>query len=381
MLMNNQSALMKVYYDAGLKALAKAAGCPLAAIQNSSQFKRSHNFILEAWEATYKVMLKCYMEARDTEISTSHSLLQDIASNLQSLSETDFPCEFKRHLLTLAATTGNHFNNFRSFIQMLARTDDDTWRFWVQFLFQDAMANIGLLLAIRSGDWQLRVASMKLMAALFTAFDHPNYQKLISQHLVDIHAMPASILTMFQQGAFVVSILGRPWHSVAIDEPHEMLINKNCKTSIVRPLPDYINRIAHYILYRSKAVKNLQSQLFPTKTDKYTAVSSPFSAKPNDIKFNENVKTQVEAIEASKLLIITGTNRGLINPFTNKKASAGQHHDLLNFQAIGQQEFVTNLFCNSEKSQCSGTQQKASLTFSERKVTNRELLSWRRTGS
>ena len=86
---------MKAYYDAGLKALAKAAGYPLAAIQSSSQFKRSHNFILEAWEAIYKVMLKRYMETRDTEISTSHSLLQDIASNLQSLSETDFPCEFK----------------------------------------------------------------------------------------------------------------------------------------------------------------------------------------------------------------------------------------------------------------------------------------------
>ena len=104
-------------------------------------------------------MLRCYMKARDTEISTSHSLLQDIASNLQSLSETDFPCEFKRHLLTLAATTGNHFNNFRSFIQMLARTDDDTWRFWVQFLFQDAMAYIGLFLAIGVGigsyEWQV----------------------------------------------------------------------------------------------------------------------------------------------------------------------------------------------------------------------------------
>ena len=374
MLMNYQSALMKAYYDAGLKALAKAAGYPLAAIQSSSQFKRSHNFILEAWEAIYKVMLKCHMEARDTEISTRPSLLEDIASNLQSLSETDVPCEFNKTLLTLAATTGNYFNNFRSFIQMLARTDD-TWRFWTQFVFQDAMAYIGLFLAIRSGDWQLRVASMKSMAAVFTAFDHPNYQKLISQHLVDLHTMPAPILTMFQQGAFVVSILGRPWHSVAIDESHEMLINKDCKTSIVRPLPDYINRIAHYIPYRSKAVKNLQSQLFPTKTDKYTAVSSPFSGKPNDIKYNENVKAQVQALEASKLLIITGTNRGLINPFTNKKASAGQHHDLLNFRAIGQQEFllrISSVILKNPSVQAPNRRRRLQ-TFSERKVTKSRI--------
>ena len=38
MLMNYQSALMKPYYDAGLKALASSAGYPLTAIQNSSQF-------------------------------------------------------------------------------------------------------------------------------------------------------------------------------------------------------------------------------------------------------------------------------------------------------------------------------------------------------
>ena len=49
---------------------------------------------------------------------------------------------------------------------------------------------------------------------------------------------------MFKQGGFVVSIGERPWHSVGIDESHEMLINKDCKTSVVRPLPDYINRIA-----------------------------------------------------------------------------------------------------------------------------------------
>ena len=62
-------------------------------------------------------------------------------------------------------------------------------------------------------------------------------------------------------GFFVVSVLGRPWHSVAIDESHEMLINKDCKTSIVRPLPDFINRIARYIPYRS------HSYFLPRKTN------------------------------------------------------------------------------------------------------------------
>jgi len=38
-LMNFQKALMKPYYDAGLKDLAKAAGYPTASIQTCGQFK------------------------------------------------------------------------------------------------------------------------------------------------------------------------------------------------------------------------------------------------------------------------------------------------------------------------------------------------------
>ena len=60
---------------------------------------------------------------------------------------------------------------FDKFIQLMAQKDD-TWRFWVQFAFQDAMAYVTLFLAIRSGNWKLRVASLQQMAPLFTAFDH-----------------------------------------------------------------------------------------------------------------------------------------------------------------------------------------------------------------
>ena len=130
------------------------------------------------------------------------------------------------------------------------------------------------------------------MAAVFTAFDHNTYQKLISQHIEDIATMPTSIITMFRQGAFVVSISGRPWHSVGIDEAHEMLINKDCKTSIIHPIPDYISRVAQHLPYRSKAIKNLQSELFPA-TQKTNNISAPYSANPNDFKCEQNVSAIV----------------------------------------------------------------------------------------
>ena len=71
------------------------------------------------------------------------------------------------------------------------------------------------------------------MASLFTAFDHQTYQKLISNHIADLLDLPDSIMLMLSQGAFVVNITGREWHSVTIDEAHEMLINKQCKSEAI----------------------------------------------------------------------------------------------------------------------------------------------------
>ena len=135
--------------------------------------------------------------------------------------------------------------DFKQFIETMSNSDH-TWKFWIKFVFQDAMAYIMFFLAMRSGNWQLRMASIKLMVPLFSAFGHNTYQKVIAlpQHLANVLTMPPNILTMFQQGAFVVSIRGREWHSVGLDEAHEMLIHKQCKTTIIKPTPDYINRMA-----------------------------------------------------------------------------------------------------------------------------------------
>ena len=62
MLMNYQHALMKPYFDARLKELAKVAGYPIAAIKSCGQFKRTHHFIMERWEAVYRSILSTYFQ-------------------------------------------------------------------------------------------------------------------------------------------------------------------------------------------------------------------------------------------------------------------------------------------------------------------------------
>lgn len=170
------------------------------------------------------------------------------------------------------------------------------------------------------------------MAPVFTAFDHSTYQKVISQHITDVLVMPQPILTMFQQGAFVVSLSGKEWHSVGIDEAHEMLINRECKSALVKPSPDTINRIANYLPYRSRAIKNIKCQLFPETTENPFKTSTPFSENNLDFKYEQNVRTQTQAILASTLQDKVDSNRGLTNYFTKKYAKEEQAHDLLNFR-------------------------------------------------
>ena len=124
-------------------------------------------------------------------------------------------------------------------------------------MFQDVAAYVCSFFATRNGDWYLRTACIKQMASVFTAFDHAtcSYCKLISRHLADMLTMPQSVLMMFQQGAFVVSITGRTWHSVAIDEAKSNM-------SIVRPSPDHINRIAHQETGWKTFAKHLRSNYF-----------------------------------------------------------------------------------------------------------------------
>lgn len=62
LLKNYQIPLMKLYFNGGLKALAQNCGYPLASIESCGQFKRTHLFILEVWEAMYRGMIKKFLK-------------------------------------------------------------------------------------------------------------------------------------------------------------------------------------------------------------------------------------------------------------------------------------------------------------------------------
>ena len=62
------------------------------------------------------------------------------------------------------------------------------------------------------------------------------------------------------------NIRGTKMHAVALDEAHEMLVNKDIKTSVVRPSREYLNRVMYYYPIRAKCCKQLKEQVSPPST-------------------------------------------------------------------------------------------------------------------
>ena len=81
--------------------------------------------------------------------------------------------------------------------------------------------------------------------------------KILLQHFVEV----LSLLNVISEGGFVCNIRGTKKHVVVIDEVHEMLVNKDIKTNVVRPSKEYLNKIVYYYPVRSNVCKQLKEQL------------------------------------------------------------------------------------------------------------------------
>ena len=138
---------------------------------------------MEVWEALFQVMLNSYLEQANHDPIAERikqQLLDYTADNLEALISTLHMCK------------ASEYKHFQEFVAKKSSTSEN-WKFWGQFVFRDGLAYAGMYLAIRSGNWHLRVACMKVMAPLFCAYDHMTYKCLICSHISDLLTSPAPI--------------------------------------------------------------------------------------------------------------------------------------------------------------------------------------------
>ena len=92
---------------------------------------------------------------------------------------------------------------------------------------------IGYYFAIRSGNWLLRNSCLRALLPLIFAYDHNKYEELCCTALMDALTLPSDLNEKFLSGEWTVSVKGRPYHNLALDEAHESVINLRLKTITV----------------------------------------------------------------------------------------------------------------------------------------------------
>ena len=349
---NYQKVLMKIYWHAGLKNMAEKAGNKtkvLNSLEKCGNFQRTHNFLIQSFHAVLRCQIDAFYESLSADTDKNHlDYLQTLSSKIEKIGEEKSPGEQKSSNEQIAAfieiqefisdsPNGDDLHKkFNSFCDSMGE-QDDTWHFWREFVTKSMLPYLGLYFSMCSEQWDLRLGSLKMMAPIFHAFDSSNYIHIIPNHIAEMLCLPPSLLDHFKNGGFVASIKGNTWSSVALDESHEMCINKDVKAAISKLSDDYISKI-------TKSLKHFRSQL-GVFSGEGNSKSTNFSSK-DDESLEYNVKKLIAAIKEYDLLPPKlSKNRGLVNVFTQTSADLQQNIDMLNFRTTGETEM--NAFIKS----------------------------------
>ena len=174
LLHNFHSVLMKVYYEAGLKDLAKASGFQgetLASLQQCSNFKRVHHFCNRG-----KLYIGiCYKHSslgrtRNTIVTFCLQHMLSYVNVIKHVNRKSHPSH--------CMPTYNKWNlkiqiflQFQDWVKKLAENDPN-WKFWMNFVFRDLFSHVTLFLCIRGGMWKLRLYGVKQPLYLQPLIDH-----------------------------------------------------------------------------------------------------------------------------------------------------------------------------------------------------------------
>lgn len=145
------------------------------------------------------------------------------------------------------------------------------------------------------------------------------------------------MLNALNQGGFSISFRGRYAHNVAIDEAHEMAINKDCKEAITKPSGDYIKCVATFLPVSSKSLKNLDAKFFP-----WSSMSRHRWHTNCDMCYTWCNKTGYKHPSTNKQTCLRKPQfqpSTIIHIFSRKRVSRDVAEDLLTFCSIGQKEF------------------------------------------
>ena len=145
--------LLKVYFEAeaASKYLPKSIGT------NSHELSVGVSIPSEClWVSAYELL---FSEIRGTrKLFDWHDDVSYMMTNSPPSELQDSALRNLKEMLEEITDKAKNMTNFSTFIDTHAK-ENQTLQFWCQFLLQDCLAYIALFLAIRSGNWELRVGA------------------------------------------------------------------------------------------------------------------------------------------------------------------------------------------------------------------------------
>lgn len=129
-------------------------------------------------------------------------------------------------------------------------------------------AYVSLNIAIRTGNWELRMAAVKLFAPLFYAGSQTNYRALVSHHLREVLSWPTDVARDVST-MWVVSVSGDPWTGQAIDEALETGMNRALKRYVKRASGNRVVSLSRVVLERLRHHRAVTSLLAKKSTKRY----------------------------------------------------------------------------------------------------------------
>ena len=136
-LKNYQPVLMKVYYHLGLKELAVSCGfrsSTFKSLESCYNFKRTHCFLLQVWEALYREMLHTYLVNSDP----SH-LVENVKCILATaIEESRSPQQLMLRSEELLQEASS-LTHFKQFVHQMAEKDK-VWSLWADLCLSTATA-------------------------------------------------------------------------------------------------------------------------------------------------------------------------------------------------------------------------------------------------
>ena len=381
-LKNYQEVLMKIFWDAGLKDVAKLKhkSATFQKLSTCSNFKRTHRFLLQVFEALYIYKIKTFLAQRGQSEDGSKfssdailNLVKEVVVKLDGVDDNfldinEFMERQKNFEKTLLPGLISEFEAWSS----LMATRYKTFAFWERFLQHDMFYYIQLFLGIRSRNWNWRMAALKKMAQIFHAFDRYNYARYLPLHLNQVAGLPDYILNHFQMGGFACSIKGNNLSCIAADEAHEMLINKDIKSIIVRNPPKEINMLSCTIEYQAGMLSNYFGHV---ATKKVNLVQRDYS---RSVIRNERNLVMAYSVkwESSHIFEQHENMSYLYKAFSKFQAPKDVENDLMNYGRYGEDSYNNYIRGNilKESSVVQRVMHKKNLrTFVEKKIGKRTV--------